>query len=181
MNLISIIGIIVLVGAVVAGIIYINKKGEPYRPPLRGSRPAIRAWRRPEISRGFASYNDIRGYQRPYGYWRNYVQPYPSYSLGRTSRPIYDRFDYTNEYNGDLCHARISTEDAFGPYAHEMGSQAWRDWAGRQGFQKVYLLRNNSGTNDHAIVKYVGECEREKRRPPNSKYYESFNATPQSY
>ena len=141
--------------------------------------PAVRAWRRPR----YGGYG-LRGrgaYGRPYGYWRNYVQPYYYPGADGLYTDPYDRFDYTNEFNGDLCHARISTEDAFGPYAREMGSQAWRDWAGRQGFQKVYLLRNNSGTNDHAIVKYVGECEREKRRPPNSKYYESFNATPQSY
>ena len=147
-------------------------------------RPAIRAWRRP--IRGYGGYGGYgirgRGYQRPYGYWRNYVQPYyyPLEPYEQYSEP-YDRYDYTNEYNGDLCHARISTEDAFGPYAREMGSQAWKDWAGRQGFQKVYLLRNNIGVNDHAIVKYIGECDREKRRPPNSKYYESFNATSQSY
>lgn len=180
MNLNSILILIVFIGLIVAVIIYANKKGEPYRP-LRGSRPAVRAWRRPgNYGRNYGrNYGDFRRYQRPYGYWKNYVQPYPYYSSNVEN--VYDRFDYTNEYNGDLCHARISTEDAFGPYAREMGSQAWKDWAGRQGFQKVYLLRNNIGVNDHAIVKYIGECDREKRRPPNSKYYESFNATSQSY
>ena len=142
--------------------------------------PAVRAWRRPR----YGGYG-LRGrgaYGRPYGYWRNYVQPYyyPGDLYERYTEP-YDRFDYTNEFNGDLCHARISTEDAFGPYAREMGSQAWRDWAGRRGFQKVYLARNNTGSNDHAIVKYLGECEREKQRPPNARQYASYNATPQSY
>ncbi len=140
-------------------------------------RPAVRAWRRPLGGYGIRGRGyGIRG--RPYGYWRNYVQPY-YYPLEPYEQ--YDRYDYTNEYNGDLCHARISIEDAFGPYAREMGAQAWKDWAGRQGFQKVYLSRDNSGSNDHAIVKYLGECKRERQRPPNAKEYASYNATPQSY
>ena len=120
-------------------------------------------------------YND-----RPYRYWSNFINPVPTYYPSW----YYDRYDYTNNIvpsPGDVCFARISISDAFGPYtAGVMGKQAWLDWAGRNGFDKVFLDRS-SVTNSEAIVSYVGDCPGAAQNPPNTRRWQPFNATPQDY
>jgi len=120
--------------------------------------------------------NETFGYLSPYG--RNYGFN-RGYNYGGNRR--WDRYDYTNIYpTGERCFAKIGVNDAFGPYAQVMGKQAWIDWAGRNGFDKVWVQRQ-SKTNDHAIVPYIGECPYAAQKPPNPKQYQIFNSTSNWY
>ena len=126
---------------------------------------------------------------RPFSYWSNYISNpgwnnlyYPPgyYPAAYGLYSSFDQYDYTNNIvpYGNLCFARISISDAFGPYtAGVMGKQAWLDWAGRNGFNKVFLDRS-SVTNDHALVNYVGNCPAPAQVPPDPSIYQPFNATP---
>jgi hypothetical protein len=150
----------------------------------------------------YGLYNsDGNSYQyssRPYRYWTNYVYPsmyqtyptsYPSYypygyypmAYGIAAPGYYDPYDYTNVYPpGNVCWSKIGIEDAFGPYtAGVMGKQAWLDFGGRNGFDKV-ALNTQSVTNDHAILSYVGQCNPQQTTPPGPPY-QIYNSTPQYY
>jgi hypothetical protein len=121
---------------------------------------------------------------RPFRYWTRYLAPsyYPTggayaYDL----KEWYDPYDYTNDPLGDLCYARITIEDAFGPFtAGVMGKQAWLDFGTRHGFQKVYLPRD-SVVNDHAIVEYIGQCNRAAQEEPPKSKYQVHRPLPQYY
>ena len=147
------------------------------------SRPAVRNW----ATRGPLHWNKGRGRRterwRPYGNWSNYIEPnyYPSGYYPYNLSEYYDRYDYTNLPEDEMCFGRIGITDAFGPYtAGVMGKQAWMDWAGRNGFQKMYLP-SESVTNDHVIVEYTGVCPRAQQVPPSKKRYQRVNATPQYF
>ena len=140
--------------------------------------------------------NSYEGYgynNRPYGYWRNYIDPvyydgylpnyYPS-NYYPTAYGLGNPYDYTwnSVYPmGDECYAVISISDAFGPYtAGVMGKQAWLDWAGRNGFTQVYLDKT-SVTNDHAVVPYIGNCPNRAQVPPCPRRYAAYPATANYY
>jgi hypothetical protein len=134
--------------------------------------------------RWYDGYNGY--YDRPFQYWSNFVEPpgwfgwyppgyYPSaYGL---SSP-YDRYDYLNAVfpRQSLCYARIGVHDAFGPYVDVIGKQQWLDWAGRNGFPKIWLDKR-SYTNDHAIVFSLSDCPQEAQKPPG-RHYQMYDATP---
>ena len=144
-----------------------------YRAPVRYGR--LNRW----SSRPSRYYNG-----RPFRYWTRYIAPsyYPTggayaYDL----KEWYNPYDYTNDPFGELCHARIDISDAFGPYtAGVMGKQAWLDFGTRNGFNKVYLPRD-SVTNDHAIIEYVGQCNRAAQEPPPKDRYQVHRPQPQFY
>lgn len=135
-------------------------------------------------SRYYNSWNSRYYAGKPYRYWTRYLAPsyYPTGGMyAYDLKEYYDPYDYTNEPFGDICHARITIEDAFGPYtAGVMGKQAWLDFGTRNGFQKVFLPRD-SVTNDHAIVEYVGQCNRAAQEPPAKDRYQLHRPLPQYY
>jgi len=123
---------------------------------------------------------------RPYRNWANYLAPsyYPYGFGGGYPYSVYQPFDaynYMNPAQSDMCYARITIDEAFGPYTGGvMGKQAWLDWAGRNGFPYVWL-DGMSVTNDHAIVEYPGMCNRYAQTPPCPRRYRQFMATQNWY
>lgn len=146
-----------------------------YRAPLRYG--WVNTWNGKRRGRG-------RYYSgKPFRYWTRYLAPsyYPTGGYyGYDLKEWYDPYDYTNDPQGDLCYARIDISDAFGPYAGVAGKQQWLDFGSRNGFQKVYLARD-SVTNDHAIVEYVGRCNRAASEPPSKDRYQMHRPIPQFY
>jgi hypothetical protein len=148
----------------------------------------------------YDDYTPTYSSSRPWRYWTNYVYPsmYQNYPTSYASYYPYgyypmayglagdgyytDPYDYTASVYppGGVCWARIGIEDAFGPYtAGVMGKQAWLDWGGRNGFDKI-ALNSQSVTNDHAIASYVGMCRPDQQVPPGAPYM-MYNSTPQYY
>ena len=164
------------------------------QPHKGGGKHGNNKWRK-GYRKGYkdGSYEGYGYNNRPYGYWRNFIDPvyydgylpnyYPSnyypaaYGLGNP-------YDYTwnSVYPmGDECYAVISISDAFGPYtAGVMGKQAWLDWAGRNGFTQVYLDKT-SVTNDHAVVPYIGNCPTRAQAPPCPRRYAVYPASEYYY
>lgn len=139
--------------------------------------PAVRAWQTRWPIRGGRRH---AARWRPYRNWANYIAPsyYPAGYYPYSLQEYYDPYDYSNIPEGEICFARISITDAFGPYtAGVMGKQAWLDWAGRNGFQRLWLPRE-SVTNDHCLVEFVGVCPTSQQQPPSLKRYSRHNATP---
>jgi hypothetical protein len=145
----------------------------------------------------------------PYGRWKTYINNYypavyggvgyapylypgtmypesgmyPYGNYGYTYVDAYDPYNYTNVAYPDpvnVCYARITVTDAFGPYAQAIGVQQWLDWASRNGFPQVFLPRA-SVMHNHAIVQYSGTCQYQATTPPNPKVYKAFTAPPVIY